>query len=198
MRSFVNDVLTVLLPKRRHARKNREKAYRLLENLIAEYRSLAELPKACCSIDNLRRWDASAFDAFLSQPERGNEWTELKGRLDAVSIPELTGAVNPGDQRLIFNLIRYLQPRKVLEVGTHVGGSTLHIATSLQFSASSEPCTLTTVDISRRQRHRDQTLVELWLRPFAKRDVKDGGCGWTCDLSCVRFRRIHEGVQRDL
>jgi predicted O-methyltransferase YrrM len=43
----------------------------------------------------------------------------------------VTGAVNPGDRRAIYYLTRYLRPKKVLEIGTHVGGSTLHFAAAL-------------------------------------------------------------------
>ena len=55
-----------------------------------------------------------------------------------------SGGVNPGDQRAIFTLVRSLKPRKVLEVGTHLGYSTLHIAQALQLNGHGE---LTTVDI---------------------------------------------------
>jgi len=54
-----------------------------------------------------------------------------------------TGGVNPGDRRTIFYLISAFRPRSILEIGTHVGASTVHIAAAMEPSA-----TLTTVDIA--------------------------------------------------
>ena len=51
-----------------------------------------------------------------------------------------TGGVNPGDRRLLYQLTRRLKPRNVLEIGTHVGASTMHIA-------AAKPRSITTVDI---------------------------------------------------
>jgi predicted O-methyltransferase YrrM len=51
-----------------------------------------------------------------------------------------TGGVNPGDRRLLYQLTRWLKPRTVLEIGTHVGASTMHIA-------AAKPHSITTVDI---------------------------------------------------
>ena len=35
------------------------------------------------------------------------------------------GGVNPGDRRAIYSLIHYLKPISVLEIGTHIGASTV-------------------------------------------------------------------------
>jgi len=74
------------------------------------------------------------------------EWESISTEIDhAVSIVDLkTGGVNPGDRRAIYQLIRCLGPKKVLEIGTHVGASTLHIAMALRSNGGGE---LTTVDI---------------------------------------------------
>jgi predicted O-methyltransferase YrrM len=42
------------------------------------------------------------------------------------------GGVNPGDRRALYYLVMALKPRNVLEVGTHIGASTLHIARALK------------------------------------------------------------------
>jgi hypothetical protein len=42
------------------------------------------------------------------------------------------GGVNPGDRRALYYLIMALNPRNVLEVGTHIGASTQHIALALK------------------------------------------------------------------
>lgn len=75
------------------------------------------------------------------------EWAAVSTEIDhAVSILDLkTGGVNPGDRRAIYQLIRYLGPKQVLEIGTHVGASTVHIAMALRSNGGGE---LTTVDIA--------------------------------------------------
>jgi predicted O-methyltransferase YrrM len=51
--------------------------------------------------------------------------------------------VNPGDRRALHALVLGLQPRRVLEIGTHIGCSTLSLAVALQRTAGK----LWTVDI---------------------------------------------------
>jgi predicted O-methyltransferase YrrM len=53
--------------------------------------------------------------------------------------------VNPGDRRAIYFLVMALRPRNVLEVGTHIGASTLYIAAALK--QLGEGGIVTTVDI---------------------------------------------------
>jgi predicted O-methyltransferase YrrM len=45
---------------------------------------------------------------------------------------DVMGGVNPGDRRALYYLIMVLTPRSVLEIGTHIGASTLHIALALK------------------------------------------------------------------
>lgn len=55
------------------------------------------------------------------------------------------GGINPGDRRALYTLIRGLKPKSVLEVGTHIGASTLYIARALK--ANNNDARITTVDI---------------------------------------------------
>lgn len=55
------------------------------------------------------------------------------------------GGINPGDRQAVYYLICGLGPEKVLEVGTHIGASTLYLARALM--ACGGPGTVTTVDI---------------------------------------------------
>jgi predicted O-methyltransferase YrrM len=57
---------------------------------------------------------------------------ELKKQEKKLEIPEDTGGVNPGDQRAIYYLIKELHPKKILEIGTHIGSSTVSIALAMQ------------------------------------------------------------------
>jgi predicted O-methyltransferase YrrM len=70
------------------------------------------------------------------------EWDKVEQTLTSLAIPDETGGVNPGDRRALYYLVKYLKPLRVLEIGTHIGASTTHIATALEDDAS-----MTTVDV---------------------------------------------------
>jgi predicted O-methyltransferase YrrM len=55
------------------------------------------------------------------------------------------GGVNPGDRRALYYLMMALKPKSILEVGTHIGASTLYIARALR--RLGEGRTVTSVDI---------------------------------------------------
>lgn len=87
--------------------------------------------------------------AILNSTDIGREWAACAPRLSELCRVEdgRTGGVNPGDRRALFHLVRAFRPAKVLEIGTHVGMSTLHICAALACDASSRPPCLVTVDI---------------------------------------------------
>ena len=64
-------------------------------------------------------------------------------------IPDGTGGVNLGDRRTIFYLVNRFKHESVLEIGTHIGASTLHIASALYRNQLDfkVPANLTTLDI---------------------------------------------------
>ncbi len=169
MKGLLRDTLTVLLPQRRRLWKDREQAFELHKRLLGEYQSLAELPETSCNLSNLRRWDASAFNEFLADPNRDKEWSTVKEKLQLTIFPGMPGGVNRGDQRLIFHLVQYLQPRKVLEIGTHIGASTLHISSALQLMNTEKQGTLTTVDI----KDVNDPDFKPWLRDDSRHSPKE-------------------------
>ena len=76
-------------------------------------------------------------------------WSFAEVALGELAIPEGAGGVNPGDRRAIFYLVHHLRARSVLEVGTHVGASTISIASALLFvaAAGEGSIELDTVDV---------------------------------------------------
>jgi predicted O-methyltransferase YrrM len=82
------------------------------------------------------------LDDVWNSEELFNEWNKVEQTLKALVIPDETGGVNPGDRRALYYLVKYLNPLRVLEVGTHIGASTTHIAAALEDDAS-----MTTVDV---------------------------------------------------
>ena len=61
-------------------------------------------------------------------------WTRVSPKLDSLAIPVNCAGVNGGDRRALFQITCSLAPRKVLEIGTNIGASTIHIALALQIN----------------------------------------------------------------
>ncbi len=59
---------------------------------------------------------------------------------------EIFGGVNPGDRRALYHLTAHFKPKRVLEIGTHVGASTIYIASALRRFVDGGQ--LTTADIA--------------------------------------------------
>jgi predicted O-methyltransferase YrrM len=74
-----------------------------------------------------------------------NDYFETTKNKIPFEIPDLTGGVCGTDREIISNLIKKIKPKKVLEIGTHIGSSTVSIALAL--SSINENGTLKTVDI---------------------------------------------------
>jgi len=87
---------------------------------------------------------AGLRDAFASE-RLACEWVEDRRSIEAVfGSTMLVGGVNLGDGRALYTIARARRPASVLEVGTHVGASTLHFAAALRCTPGA--C-ITTVDI---------------------------------------------------
>jgi predicted O-methyltransferase YrrM len=109
--------------------------------LRQESRSLGALKTRACNAANLRR-DIPDIQNLDITPE----WESVLKELAPLQLGDKGGAVNPGDRRAIYYLTRALQPRAVLEIGTHLGASTGMFALALRNSAVPAPA-LVTVDI---------------------------------------------------
>ena len=93
----------------------------------------------------------SAEDLMVIMQDKNikEEWGQISTKLGQFNIPDGTGGVNPGDRRAIYHLVRSFKPKAVLEIGTHIGASTVHIASALR-EVNEEiglQGTLTSVDI---------------------------------------------------
>jgi len=124
--------------------------YYIHNKIRGEKGKLKSIPRIHCHTGNLMFYEnLSGKDLFYSQ-EIESTWNEAKKKMDSFNIPDGTGGVNPGDRRAIYYLVSQLKPASVLEVGTHIGASTLHIAAALDMSRirQGEKAELTTVDIA--------------------------------------------------
>jgi len=75
--------------------------------------------------------DHSLKEVFVSR-EITAEWPQVEQEVSSFSLAETAGGVNVGDRRAIYYLLRHLRPRSVLEVGTHIGASSVHAVAALR------------------------------------------------------------------
>lgn len=96
-----------------------------------EWTSLYSLRATACDAGALTTAGEINLADILNSPKTEMAWKEAQTKLGSFDIVDGTGGVNPGDRRAIYYLIRHFRPASVLEVGTHIGASTLHIASAL-------------------------------------------------------------------
>jgi len=110
---------------------------------------LNRLPAATCEAAALAALDTERLAGLLGDPALDAEWPAVARELERFEITSAAGGVNPGDRRALYYLVRGLGPRRVLEVGTHIGASTVHIAAALRANGGrpEERPSLITVDI---------------------------------------------------
>ncbi|MGH2550111.1 MAG: O-methyltransferase [Thermomicrobiales bacterium] len=98
----------------------------------------------------LSGFGADDLAAVFRSPDLDREWVEVETRIRELGITANAGGVNPGDRRAVYYLVRHFQPASLLEVGTHIGASTVHLAAAMLDVAkqhATAPGTMTSVDI---------------------------------------------------
>jgi predicted O-methyltransferase YrrM len=107
--------------------------------------------RIACDPRNLTRSLTEAdVGGIFSSDVIAKEWRTAADQMAMMDIPEAADSVNPGDRRAVYYLVRHLRPRSVLEIGTHLGASTVHIAAALRKIQRDDAQTnhrVTTVDI---------------------------------------------------
>ncbi|MEE2639666.1 MAG: class I SAM-dependent methyltransferase [Planctomycetota bacterium] len=98
---------------------------------IRDRRSLAAVPSQDCPVECLWKRSADELAALFRDPVADHAWQQVAQQLEGFEIPDMTGGVNPGDRRAIFYLVRTTGALTVLEVGTHIGASTCHLAAAI-------------------------------------------------------------------
>jgi predicted O-methyltransferase YrrM len=68
--------------------------------------------------------------AIFTAPPVEADWNAAAARIEELGITAEAG-MNPGDRRALYYLVRHLRPRRVLEIGTQAGASTVHLAAGL-------------------------------------------------------------------
>ena len=118
-------------------------------------------PRSLNSIDNV------ILHEIFSSHEIELGWADTQNRLEMFNIPDGTGGVNHGDRKAIYYLIGVFRPSCVLEIGTHIGASTLNIASALfgdQAPKGGKQAHLVSVDIS----DVNNSTLKPWLKHGTK------------------------------
>lgn len=125
----------------------------LFERMLRIRQEMKELQKVSvlpCEVDGLRSANGLLLEDTFNSHEIAEEWKEIEKKMALCQIPDGTGAINPGDRRALYYLIRKFQPRSVLEIGTYIGASTIFIAAALidnQDAENNNPACLVSVDM---------------------------------------------------
>ena len=132
-----------------------------------------QLPRAVCDTHALAPLSAVNLTEVFSSPSSNRDWPEAERRLAEVGISNRDGS-NSGDSRAVYYLVRYLQARSVLEIGTRLGATTARIALALHSAPTNEKPSLVTVDID------DVNASAVWSgsnRYSPRESVERLGCG---------------------
>ena len=128
----------------------------------AEQKKFNLLDVRGCDTVNLKSCEDVSLPRIFQSQDAESKWELSKQNIENFDIPDSTGGVNPGDRKALFYLLTYFQPTKVLEVGTHIGASTVHIATAIKHYRKQNKLSpkLTTLDI----RDVNSTFEKPWLK----------------------------------
>ena len=97
------------------------------------------------------------------------DWEDFKKQFEDITSTIVgDGGVNIGDMRAIFAIVGNLGPKRVLEVGTHLGFSTSVIAKALELNGHKDS-TITSVDIS----DVNNPDAKAWLKSGSQASPKD-------------------------
>lgn len=96
-----------------------------------ELRELNSVKKIEPETSNLLSEEQVDLNNIFYSTQIKESWEKSQEKIKSFNIPDLTGGINPGDRKAIFFLIRHFKPKAILEIGTHIGASTVNIAAAL-------------------------------------------------------------------
>jgi len=150
---------------------------------LCEQAYFAALPCVECDSSLLGSFCNSEINQIINNKQINIDWREDEKRLNALAIPEMTGGVNPGDQRVLYHLVRHFKPASILEIGTHIGSSTVALALAAKRNhADGVQTQIHTVDI--------KDVNDATTRPWAVHNSPKSPRDLLCEIGCsdlVRF-----------
>lgn len=155
LRDFLSRYIPISL--KRIVRKRREKN---------EVENLFSLKRKECHVGNLNSFKGISLEEIFKSRKTEDLWESVYEQTRDFQLPDDTGGVNYGDRRAIFYTVCFFEPEKVLEIGTHIGASTIHISNALFYTRilNGKKAQLTTVDM----RDVNSGVEKPWRRYGAK------------------------------
>ena len=147
-----------------------------------ENKDLQTISKEMCDSKNLLLQSKVNLDQIFKDPKNLEQWDEVKSKIDGLEFPDMKGEINAGDRKAIYLLISALKPPSVLEIGTHIGASTVHIAEAMNHhmeKMQSNHCKFVSVDV----RDVNDPISKPWLDYEAKYSPKE----MINRIGCERF-----------
>lgn len=112
--------------------------------IVRERQKLAKIPKAEFVVEPLRPLTRPQIEEAFTDETIAMAWQRGLAQIgEIMPYIDIYGGVCPGERRAIYQMIAWLKPRRVLEIGTHIGASTLAIAQALNSHAESDALLLT-------------------------------------------------------
>jgi len=97
---------------------------KLVRILLKDYYNKIQINKISqinCNTDNLIKINREEIVKLLNSSKSELSWEVDKMQLKSFQFSELSGGINPGDQRALYYLLKYFNPSNILEIGTHLG-----------------------------------------------------------------------------
>lgn len=154
-----------------------------------DWARLITLPQEHFDSFNLRAAENLPLSEILRNEDIATAWERDHSLIQRLYGDEDTmGGVNPGDRRALYYLVMALSPQNVLEVGTHIGASTLHIARALKrLNQNGKMTSVDIVDVNHPERG---AWKQLGLRKSPKEFARD--------LECLEQMEFRTGASLDL
>ena len=135
--------------------------------------------------DNLKPLSDTDIECVFSNPAFSPSWEiDHKSIKSVYGDEDNLGGVNPGDRRALYYLIMAFVPGHVLEIGTHIGASTLHMACALK-QLGNKHSKITTVDIADVNHPETAAWTDIGLAASPSKFAKRLGC-----LDYIDFRTM--------
>jgi predicted O-methyltransferase YrrM len=104
-----------------------------------ERQRLGKVPAAKFEGGQLKALSRAQIETAFTDPSIVTAWQrDLDDIARVMPYVDIYGGVCPGERRAIYQLIAWQKPRRVLEIGTHIGASTLVIAKALASHAGDD------------------------------------------------------------
>ncbi len=162
MRKWIGRLMPKLFGRTQEVRHPSRERWDLQTLIGHEAEELQSIPNLMCNTENLLPVSEVRMEEIFGSQKTEREWDTTKRTIQIFEVSDGTGGVNPGDRRAIYYLISHFKPRSVLEIGTHIGASMIHVAAALhklQESENNGQVSLVSVDVT----NVNDAVLKPWL-----------------------------------